>query len=43
MNANELQNEVDTHEEIHELTIEELDAVGGGSGGGARPHPIVMA
>jgi len=30
MNTNELQNEMDTRDEMCELTIEELDAVGGG-------------
>ena len=30
MNTKELQNELDTRDEIRELEIEELDAVGGG-------------
>jgi len=37
MNINEMQNEVKTHAEMRELTLAELDRVGGGSGGGVRP------
>jgi hypothetical protein len=33
MNTNELQNEVEANDEIRELTVEELDAVGGGGHG----------
>lgn len=30
MNMNEMQNEVETCDEVRELTIDELDTVGGG-------------
>jgi hypothetical protein len=33
MNTNELQDEVDSHDEIRELTVDELDTIGGGGGG----------
>jgi len=38
MNTNEVQNEVDTRDETRELTLAELDRVGGG--GGAVVHPL---
>ena len=38
MNTNEVQNEVDTRDEIHELTLAELDRVGGGGGGHVKPQ-----
>jgi hypothetical protein len=42
MNTNELQSEVEANEEICELTVEELDAVGGGSGGVIHTDGIVQ-
>ena len=41
MNTNEVQNEVDAGDEIRELSLEELDAVGGGGGGPIAPPPWV--
>jgi hypothetical protein len=41
MNTNELHDEVDSHDEIRELTVEELDTIGGGGGGPIGGGPVV--
>jgi hypothetical protein len=40
MNTNEVQNEVDTRDETRELTLAELDWVGGGHGGIKPNGPV---
>jgi hypothetical protein len=41
VNTNELQNEVETRNEMRELTVDELDTIGGGGGGVVNGGPVV--